>query len=168
MMKICVVGATGLVGSEMVRVLEEFNLGQYEFFPVASERSVGIPVRFQGEDHPVIGMQEAVDKEATDRHFFSRGGGFASMGACFCRRRNHSDRQFIGLETGKGYSAGRAGDQCRYSEPLRIRSSPIPNCSTIQMVHGAGPAAPEIPHQAGGGFNLPVGYRQRCQRLHTT
>lgn len=64
MMKICVVGATGLVGSEMVRVLEEFKLGQDEFYPVASARSVGLPVRFLGKDHPVIGMQEAIDKKA--------------------------------------------------------------------------------------------------------
>jgi aspartate-semialdehyde dehydrogenase len=63
-MKICVVGATGLVGSEMVRVLEEFNLGEIEFFPVASARSVGLPVRFMGKDYPVIGMQEAVAKKA--------------------------------------------------------------------------------------------------------
>jgi aspartate-semialdehyde dehydrogenase len=63
-MKICIVGATGLVGSEMVRVLEEFNLGEHEFYPVASARSVGLPVKFRGKDHPVIGMQEAVEKKA--------------------------------------------------------------------------------------------------------
>jgi aspartate-semialdehyde dehydrogenase len=63
-MKICVVGATGLVGSEMVKVLEEQNLGEHEFYPVASERSVGLPVRFRGEDHPVIGLQEAVGRKA--------------------------------------------------------------------------------------------------------
>lgn len=48
----------------MVRVLEEFNLGDHEFYPVASARSVGRPVKFRGKDHPVIGMQEAVDKKA--------------------------------------------------------------------------------------------------------
>lgn len=63
-MKICVVGATGLVGSEMVRVLEEHNLGDHEFYPVASERSVGLPVKFRGKDHPVIGLQQAVDLKA--------------------------------------------------------------------------------------------------------
>jgi aspartate-semialdehyde dehydrogenase len=63
-MKICVVGATGLVGSEMVRVLEESNFGPIEFFPVASERSVGKNVRFKGKDYPVIGMQEAIDKKS--------------------------------------------------------------------------------------------------------
>jgi aspartate-semialdehyde dehydrogenase len=60
-MKICVVGATGLVGGEMVKVLEEHDLGNHEFYPVASERSVGLPVRFKGKDYPVIGLQEAVD-----------------------------------------------------------------------------------------------------------
>lgn len=48
----------------MVRVLEEFNLGDHEFYPVASARSVGRPVKFRGKNHPVIGMQEAVDKKA--------------------------------------------------------------------------------------------------------
>jgi aspartate-semialdehyde dehydrogenase len=63
-MKICVVGATGLVGNEMVKVLEEFNLGEIEFYPVASRRSVGLPVRFNGKDYPVIGMEEALDRKA--------------------------------------------------------------------------------------------------------
>jgi aspartate-semialdehyde dehydrogenase len=63
-MKICVVGATGLVGGEMVKVLEEYNFSDIEFFPVASERSVGKPVKFLGKDYPVIGMQEAVDRKA--------------------------------------------------------------------------------------------------------
>ena len=62
-MKICVVGATGLVGGEMVKVLEEMDLGQVEFFPVASARSVGHLIRFQGKDYPVIGMEEAVDRK---------------------------------------------------------------------------------------------------------
>jgi aspartate-semialdehyde dehydrogenase len=63
-MKICVVGATGLVGGEMVKVLEEHNLSDHEFFPVASERSVGLPIKFKGKDYPVIGMQEAVGRKA--------------------------------------------------------------------------------------------------------
>ncbi len=62
-MKICIVGATGLVGKEIVKVLEEYNLGQDEFYPVASQRSVGLPVRFLGKDHPVIGMEEAVGRK---------------------------------------------------------------------------------------------------------
>jgi aspartate-semialdehyde dehydrogenase len=71
-MKICVVGATGLVGSEMVRVLEESDLGRYEFYPVASERSVGRKVIFKGKEYPVIGMQEAADKK-TQVAIFSAG-----------------------------------------------------------------------------------------------
>jgi aspartate-semialdehyde dehydrogenase len=59
-MRICVVGATGLVGSEMVRVLEEQDLGSFDFYPVASDRSIGKMVRFKGKEYPVIGLKEAV------------------------------------------------------------------------------------------------------------
>jgi aspartate-semialdehyde dehydrogenase len=63
-MKICVVGATGLVGKEMITVLEEQVFGDLEFHPVASARSVGQQVRFRGKDHTVIGLEEAVQNKA--------------------------------------------------------------------------------------------------------
>lgn len=63
-MKICVVGATGLVGSEMVRVLEQSRLDPVDFYPVASHRSVGLPVMFRGKEYPVISIEEAVAIEA--------------------------------------------------------------------------------------------------------
>lgn len=61
-MKIAVIGATGLVGREMIRVLEEFNLGEVELYPVASARSVGQQVSFQGKTLTVIGIEEAVER----------------------------------------------------------------------------------------------------------
>ncbi len=59
-MRIAVVGATGLVGREMTTVLEEFHLPASEFLPVASTRSVGTKIEFDGKDYEVIGMEEAV------------------------------------------------------------------------------------------------------------
>ena len=47
-MKIALVGATGLVGSVMRKVLEERGFGSCEFIPAASERSVGKEVEFAG------------------------------------------------------------------------------------------------------------------------
>ncbi|MGA0231645.1 MAG: aspartate-semialdehyde dehydrogenase, partial [Saprospiraceae bacterium] len=47
-MKIAVVGATGLVGREMLEVLEERNIQMDELIPVASSRSVGSSVEFNG------------------------------------------------------------------------------------------------------------------------
>ena len=59
-MKIAVVGATGLVGTKMMQVLEERNFPVTEFYPVASERSIGKEVTFKGKKYKIIGMEEAI------------------------------------------------------------------------------------------------------------
>ena len=59
-MKIAVVGATGLVGTEMLKVLAERRFPVTELLPVASARSVGQLVRFQGKDYPVVSMADAI------------------------------------------------------------------------------------------------------------
>ena len=58
-MKVAVVGATGMVGEIMRSVLEERNFPITEFLPVASARSVGKTISFQGKDYTVIGLEEA-------------------------------------------------------------------------------------------------------------
>ena len=132
-MKICVVGATGLVGSEMVRVLEEFNLGKIEFYPVASERSVGKPVIFMGKEYPVIGMQEAVDKKMQIAIF--------SAGAAV-------SRQWAPLFAAAGTTVIDNSSAWRQEKDIPLVVPEInagilnsshkiianPNCSTIQMV----------------------------------
>lgn len=72
-MKIAVVGATGLVGTEMIRQIEARGLPVTELIPVASTRSVGKTILFKGEHIEVISMQEAIDREA-DIALFSAGG----------------------------------------------------------------------------------------------
>ena len=52
-MKIAVVGATGAVGREMVRTLEERSLPVDELLPLASSRAVGTTVSFRGEPYEV-------------------------------------------------------------------------------------------------------------------
>ena len=59
-MKIAVVGATGLVGTKMLQVLEERNFPVTELLPVASERSIGKEVKFKGKTYQVIGMNDAI------------------------------------------------------------------------------------------------------------
>ncbi len=73
-MKVAVVGATGLVGTELIKVLEERNFPVSVFIPVASERSVGQIVHFKGNPYSVIGMEEAVNL-VPDIALFSAGGG---------------------------------------------------------------------------------------------
>ncbi len=137
-MKICVVGATGLVGGEMVKMLEEQNLGDHEFFPVASERSVGLPVKFKGKDYPVIGLQEAVDRKA-DIAIFSAGAEvsrtwapkFASAGTTVIDNssawRKDTGIPLVVPEINAGIL--KATDKIIAN----------PNCSTIQMVMALAP-----------------------------
>lgn len=62
-MKIAVVGATGLVGSEVLDVLEGSNLPISKLFPVASEKSIGKEIRFKGEDYKVISISDAISEK---------------------------------------------------------------------------------------------------------
>ncbi len=71
-MKVAVVGATGLVGQEMIRVLEEFRFPVIEFLPVASEKSVGKKINFNGKEYAVISVQDAV-RQKPDMALFSAG-----------------------------------------------------------------------------------------------
>lgn len=73
-MKVAVVGATGMVGTVMLQVLEERNFPIDELLPVASERSIGKTLMFRGQDVCVVGMQEAIDAKP-DIALFSAGGG---------------------------------------------------------------------------------------------
>lgn len=60
-MKIAVVGATGMVGKVMLKVLEERNFPVTELLPVASEKSVGKTVHFRGKEVKIVSVQEAID-----------------------------------------------------------------------------------------------------------
>ncbi len=60
-MKIAVVGATGLVGSTMIRILEERNFPVSELIPVASEKSEGKEVLFRGKTFRVVSPEKALE-----------------------------------------------------------------------------------------------------------
>ncbi|MEO6327619.1 MAG: aspartate-semialdehyde dehydrogenase [Ginsengibacter sp.] len=72
-MKVVVVGATGLVGSKMLQVLDERNFPVTELIPVASERSIGKEIAFRGEAYKVISAQDAIASNP-DLALFSAGG----------------------------------------------------------------------------------------------
>ena len=72
-MKIAVVGATGLVGSKMLQVLDEQHINIDELIVAASERSVGKEIVFRGKTHKVVSVEEAIDKRP-DIAIFSAGG----------------------------------------------------------------------------------------------
>ena len=60
-MKVAVVGATGLVGTRMLKVLEERNFPVSELIPVASAKSKGKKIAFKGKEYEVVTPEEAVE-----------------------------------------------------------------------------------------------------------
>jgi len=132
-MKVAVVGATGLVGSTMLRILEERNFPLTELIPVASEKSKGKKVQYKDKEYTVVTLQEAVDLKP-DIALFSAGGttslewaeSFAATGCYVIDNssawRMHPDKKLIVPEV----------NAAELSKEDRVIANP--NCSTIQMV----------------------------------
>lgn len=137
-MKLAVVGATGLVGSEILEVLKERNFEYDELLLVASERSVGKVVEYKGIAHTVIGLEDAVAAKP-DIAIFSAGGGTSLEWAP-----RFADAGTIVIDNS---SAWRMDPTKKLIVPeinggiIRIDDRIIanPNCSTIQMVLVLGP-----------------------------
>ena len=72
-MKLAIVGATGMVGTEIMEVLKEQDLPVTEYLMVASEKSVGKTINFNGKSYTVIGLKEAVSLKP-EIAIFSAGG----------------------------------------------------------------------------------------------
>src|SRR6185295_7601146 len=70
--RVCVLGATGLVGETMIRVLEERDFPVSELYPLASNRSVGKTVKFKGKEYPVDDLA-TFDFSKADIGLFSAG-----------------------------------------------------------------------------------------------
>ena len=132
-MKVAVVGVTGLVGTVMREVLTERRFPVSEFLPVASARSVGTQVTFDGRDHTVIGMEAAVIARP-DIAIFSAGGSVSKEWAPRFAE--------VGTTVIDNSSAWRMDPDKRLVVPevnahvLTADDKIIanPNCSTIQMV----------------------------------
>ncbi len=143
-MRIAVVGATGMVGRIMLKVLEERNTPCTELIPVASEKSAGTLVTFRGKQYPVIGMVQAVSLRP-DVALFSAGGStslewaprFAEVG-CYVIDNSSAWRMdpAIPLVVPEVNASALDG---------KSRIIANPNCSTIQLVVALWPL-----HQAFG------------------
>jgi aspartate-semialdehyde dehydrogenase len=72
-MKVAVVGATGMVGEVMLTVLKERKFPISELLLVASERSVGKKLAYNGQEYTIIGLSDAVAAKP-DLAIFSAGG----------------------------------------------------------------------------------------------
>lgn len=132
-MKLAVVGITGMVGQEMIDVLEEMNFQIDEFIPVASERSIGKMIEYNGSKYEVIGMEDAV-KLKPNIAIFSAGGSvslewapkFAEVGTTVVD--NSSAWRMD--ETKKLIIPEINGDILTKDDKIIAN----PNCSTIQML----------------------------------
>ncbi len=132
-MKVAVVGATGMVGEIMLKVLEERNFPISELYLVASERSVGKELVFKGETHTIIGMEKAIALQP-DIAIFSAGGGTSTTWAPKFAE--------VGTTVIDNSSAWRMDPEKKLVVPeinanVLEESDKIianPNCSTIQMV----------------------------------
>ena len=132
-MKVAVVGATGLVGSVMLKVLEEKNFPVSELIPVASEKSVGNKIQFNQQDYVIHSMQQAIDKKPHVA-LFSAGGSvslewapkFAAVG-CFVIDNSSAWR----MDETKKLIVPEVNAHVLTTNDKIIAN---PNCSTIQMV----------------------------------
>lgn len=132
-MKIAVVGATGLVGTEMLKVIEEHQLHFDELLPVASERSIGKEIKCADKYYKIVSMQDAIAAKP-DIALFSAGGSiskewaprFAESGTVVIDNssawRMDPDKKLVVPEV-NGHNVN--------DQDLIIAN---PNCSTIQMV----------------------------------
>lgn len=132
-MKLAVVGATGLVGQEILAVLEERSFPFDELYLVASAKSVGQKIKFKGKEYAIKGIEE-VCKLAPDVAIFSAGGGTSLEWAP-----KYAEAGTIVIDNS---SAWRMDATKKLIVPeingnvLTIDDRIIanPNCSTIQMV----------------------------------
>lgn len=132
-MKIAVVGATGMVGQVMLKVLEERDFPVSELIPVASEKSIGKKINFKGQEFPVVSMQDAIAKKPHIALFSAGGGTSLEFAPQFAA---------VGTTVVDNSSAWRMDATKKLVVPeinaqlLTVEDKIIanPNCSTIQLV----------------------------------
>lgn len=137
-MKIAIVGATGLVGGEMLRVLNERNFPVSELIPVASERSAGKKVVYKGKEYTVVTPQDAIAMKPAIALFSAGGSTSLEWAPKFAE---------AGIAVIDNSSAWRMDPTKKLVVP-EINADALtaddkiianPNCSTIQMVVALNP-----------------------------
>ncbi len=132
-MKVAVVGATGLVGGEILKVLAERNFPVTEIIPVASERSIGKKISFKDKEYTVVGYDEAIALKPNVAIFSAGGSTSLAVAPKFAE---------AGITVIDNSSAWRMDPTKKLVVPevnaneLTAEDKIIanPNCSTIQMV----------------------------------
>jgi aspartate-semialdehyde dehydrogenase len=137
-MKVAVVGATGLVGSKMLQILEERNFPVDELLPVASAASVGKEVKYKGKMYKVVSAEDAIAARPNVALFSAGGSTSLELAPRFAA---------AGITVIDNSSAWRMDPTKKLVVPeinadaLTAEDKIIanPNCSTIQMVVALNP-----------------------------
>lgn len=137
-MKLAIVGATGLVGQELLKVIEERNFPFDELLLVASSKNVGKTIKFKGKDFSIVSMEQAVEA-VPDVAIFSAGGGtslewapkFAAKGTVVI-----DNSSAWRMDPNKKLIVPEINGNTITDKDLIIAN---PNCSTIQMVVALAP-----------------------------
>ncbi|HNP53150.1 MAG TPA: aspartate-semialdehyde dehydrogenase [Ferruginibacter sp.] len=132
-MKVAVVGATGLVGTKLLQVLAERNFPVTELIPVASEKSVGKKINYNGNEYTIVSMDEAILRKPAVAIFSAGGSTSLEWAPKFAE---------AGITVIDNSSAWRMDPTKKLVVPevnaqvLEASDKIIanPNCSTIQMV----------------------------------
>jgi aspartate-semialdehyde dehydrogenase len=143
-MHVAVVGATGAVGREMTRILEERSFPVDRFLPLASERSAGRVVRFRDEDHAV--QELSLERlRGVDVALVSAGASIsrafipeAAAAGTVCIDNSSAFR----MEPDVPLSVPDVNPEALAGEPMIVA---VPNCTTITVVLPIGPL-----HRAAG------------------
>tara|TARA_R110002096_G_scaffold435097_1_gene659340 strand:- start:4462 stop:5451 length:990 start_codon:yes stop_codon:yes gene_type:complete len=137
-MRVAVVGATGMVGEVMLKVLEERNFPITELLLVASERSVGKKLTFKNKEYTVIGLADAVAAKPQIAIFSAGGDTSMEWAPKFAE---------VGTTVVDNSSAWRMDPTKKLVVP-EINAHELtkedkiianPNCSTIQLVMALAP-----------------------------
>ena len=132
-MKVAVVGVTGVVGTVLVKLLEEREFPVSEIIPVASEKSVGNKIMFKGQDYKIVSLGDAVNMKP-DIALFSAGGSislewapkFAKEGT-----RVVDNSSAWRMDSTKKLIVSEVNAKVLTKEDFIIAN---PNCSTMQML----------------------------------
>ena len=132
-MKVAVVGVTGVVGTVLLKLLEEREFPVSEIIPVASEKSVGNKIMFKGQDYKIVSLGDAVNMKP-DIALFSAGGSislewapkFAKEGT-----RVVDNSSAWRMDSTKKLIVSEVNSKVLTKEDFIIAN---PNCSTMQML----------------------------------
>lgn len=133
MIKLAVVGATGLVGREILKVLEEFNFPVNQLFLCASDKSIGKTLIFKGKEFKIISIEEAIDANCHIAIFSAGSEVSKKYAPLFAQKRTYviDNSSFWRMNDDVPLVVPEINADTIKHDTYIIAN---PNCSTIQMV----------------------------------